>query len=256
MALTPSLPNKEQRLAAEQDVLMREVDEAVRQDEAAAFARRYGISIAVLLVLALAAFGGWLWWQGHRESKLDKGSEQFVQALDQLDAGNRAAAETQLAPIAKNGTPAASAGARMLQAGILAQKGDTAGAAKAFMAIADDSGAPEAYRNLAAIRGVAASFDSMKPQDVINRLKPLAVPGNPWFGSAGELVAMGYLKQGKKDLAGPLFASIAKDKDVPQSLQTRARQMAGILGYDAVTDVDQVLAAERRPAEPAGTPAQ
>ena len=28
------------------------------------------------------------------------------------------------------------------------------------------------------------------PQRVIDRLKPLATPGNPWFGSAGELVAM------------------------------------------------------------------
>ena len=235
---------------------MREVDEAVRQDEAAEFARRYGILIAVLVVLALAAFGGWLWWQGHREDKLERGSEQFIQALDQLDAGNTAAADAQLAPIAKRGTPAASAGAKMLQAGILEQKGDKAGAAKAFLAIADDKDAPEAYRNLAAIRGVSNSFDSMKPEDVIARLKPLAAPGNPWFGSAGELVAMAYLKQGKKDLAGPLFASIAKDKDVPQSLQTRARQMAGVLGYDAVTDVDQVLAEQRRPAQPAGAPAQ
>lgn len=248
MALTPSLPDREQRLAAEQDVLMREVDEAVRQDEAAAFVRRYGATIAVLLVLALAAFGGWLWWQGHREDKLDEGSEQLVQAIDQLDAGNRAAADTQLAPIAKNGTPAASAGARLLQAGILDQRGDKAGAAKAFLAVADDSSVPEAYRNLAAVRGVASSFDSMKPEAVIARLKPLATPGNPWFGSAGELVAMAYLKQGKKDLAGPLFASIAKDKDAPRSLQTRARQMAGVLGYDAVTDVDQVLAEAREPA--------
>jgi hypothetical protein len=59
---------------------------------------------------------------------------------------------------------------------------------------------------------------------------------------------MAYLKQGKKDLAGPLFASIAKDKDAPKSLQARARQMAGVLGYDAVTDVDQVLADTREPA--------
>lgn len=234
---------------------MREVDEAVRQDEAAEFARRYGMAIAGLLVLVLAAFGGWLWWQGHREGNLDKGSEQFVEALDQLDAGNRASADTQLAPIAKNGTPAASAGARMLEAGILEQKGDRAGAAKAFLAIADDKGTPDAYRNVAAIRGVSDSFDSMKPADAIARLKPLAEPGNPWFGSAGELVAMAYLKQGRKDLAGPLFAAIAKDKDVPQSLQMRARQMAGVLGYDAVTDVDQLLASERRPVQPAAAPA-
>jgi hypothetical protein len=96
----------------------------------------------------------------------------------------------------------------------------------------------------------------MGPHDVIARLKPMAAPGNPWFGSAGELVALAYLKQGRKDLAGPLFASIAKDKDVPQSLQSRARHMAGVLGYDAVTDVDQVLAESRVPAGSAGAPAQ
>ena len=256
MALTPSLPNRDQRLAAEQDVLMREVDEAVRQDEAAEFARRYGVLIIALVLLALAAFGGWLWWKGHREGNREKASEQFIQALDQLDAGNRAKATTELAPIAQHGTPAATAGAEMLQAGILEQKGDKAGAAKAFLAIADDKNAPEAYRNLAAIRGVSNSYDTMKPEDVIARLKPMAAPGNPWFGSAGELVGLAYLKQGRKDLAGPLFASIAKDTDVPQSLQTRARQMAGVLGYDAVTDVDQVLAEQRRPARQAGAPAQ
>jgi hypothetical protein len=92
---------------------------------------------------------------------------------------------------------------------------------------------------------VATDFDAMKPEDAIARLKPLAVPGNPWFGSAGELVAAAYLKQGKKDLAGPLFASIAKDQTVPRSLRSRARQMAGQLGFDAVTDVDQVLAEQR-----------
>jgi len=235
---------------------MREVDEAVRQDEAAEFARRYGILIAVLVVLALVAFGGWLWWKDHREGSRENGSEQFIEALDQLEAGNAAKANAQLAPIAQNGTPAASAGAKMIEAGILEQKGDKAGAARAFFAVASDKSAPEAYRNLATIRAVSVGFDTMKPEDVIARLKPMAAPGNPWFGSAGELVGLAYLKQGKKNLAGPLFASIAKDKDVPQSLQTRARHMAGVLGYDAVTDVDQVLAEARVPAQPAGAPAQ
>ena len=84
---------------------------------------------------------------------------------------------------------------------------------------------------------------------MIDRLKPLATPGNPWFGSAGELVAMAYLKQGKQDLAGPLFAAIAKDEDVPQTLRSRTRQMAGLLGYDAVVDVDETLAEMRDEAD-------
>jgi hypothetical protein len=244
------------RRAAEQDVLLREVDEAVRQDEAAEFAKRYGRMIAAALVLALAAFGAWLWWKDHRESQLDKGSEQFVQALDQLEAGKTKLAETALAPIAEDGTPAAAAGATNLQAGLAITKGDTARATTMLFAVADDKDTPQAYRDLATIRGVAASFDTMKPADVIARLKPLAKPGNPWFGSAGELLAMAYLKQGKKDIAGPLFASIAKDEDAPKSMRSRARQMAGMLGYDAVVDVDQVIAEQRADNSGPGASAQ
>jgi len=261
VALTPTSdqPDADKaavRRAAEQDVLLREVDEAVRQDEAAAFFQRYGRSIAAAVIVGLAAFGGWLWWTDHREAQREKISEQYVQALDQVDAGNTAKATAALDPIAQKGTPAAKAGATMLEAGLMIAKGDTAHATTMLFKLADDKDAPQEFRNLAAIRGVAASFDTMKPEDVIARLKPLAKPGNPWFGSAGELVAAAYLKQGKKDLAGPLFAAIAKDKDAPQSLQLRARQMAGQLGYDAVTDVDQVLAQQRSDAGGTGAGAQ
>lgn len=253
MALTPStdLTNADkmaERRAAEQDVLLREVDEAVRQDEATEFFRRYGKAIAGLLIVALAAFGGWLWWKDHREGQKEKISEEYVQALDLVEANDRGKADLALAKVAKDGTPAASAGATMLQAGLLFAKGDSARATTMLFKLADDGGAPEEFRHLAAIRGVSMSFDTMKPEDVITRMKPLAKPGNPWFGSAGELLAMAYLKQGKKELAGPLFAAIAKDEDAPKSLRSRTRQMAGQLGYDAVTDVDQVLA------EQAGAP--
>jgi hypothetical protein len=71
---------------------------------------------------------------------------------------------------------------------------------------------------------------------VIQRLKPLAVSGNPWFGSAGEMVAIAYLKQQKPELAAPVFAAMAKDQQVPRSIRSRATQMAGALGVDAVQD--------------------
>jgi hypothetical protein len=238
------------RKAAEQDMLLREVDDAVRQDRAAQFAQRYGLLVVGGLLLVLAAFGAWLWWDSRQEGNLETGSEELVTALDQLEAGNRDTADEELAAIAEDGAPAAVAGAAMLRAGILIEQGENAEAAKMLFAVADDGDAPEAYRNLAAIRAVAANFDSMEPQQVVDRLKPLATPGTPWFGSAGELVGMAYLKQGKNDLAGPLFASIAKDEDVPQTLRSRTRQMAGMLGYDAVVDVDQAIA-ETAGGEPA-----
>ena len=79
---------------------------------------------------------------------------------------------------------------------------------------------------------------------MIDRLKPLAVPGNPWFGSAGEMVAISYLNMGKSDLAGPLFAQLAKDDNVPPTIRSRALQMAGVEGIDAVElDSDEKVVA-------------
>ncbi|RKF21007.1 hypothetical protein D6851_08635 [Altericroceibacterium spongiae] len=229
------------RQAAEHEVLMREVDEAVRQDQMADIGRKYGLPIIVIIVVALLGFGGWLWWDSHQEGGLEADSEQLVKALDNIDANNLDEADETLTPLSQDSSKGMTAAADMLRAGIAMQQDKPAEAAKLFDAMAADDSLPEIYRNLATIRSVSITFDDMKPQQVIDRLKPLAVPGEAWFGSAAELVGMAYLEQGKKDLAGPLFASIAKDENAPQGLRSRTRQMAGMLGYDAVEDVDETL---------------
>ena len=81
----------------------------------------------------------------------------------------------------------------------------------------------------------AEEFDKIQPQDVITRLAPLAKPGEPWFGTAGEMTALAMIKQGKRQEAGQLFAAIAKDKSVPDTIRARAVQVAGSLGVDAST---------------------
>nr|WP_202385612.1 tetratricopeptide repeat protein [Altericroceibacterium endophyticum] len=237
-------------------MLMREVDDAVRQDQFAGVAKRYGIIIIGAVVVLLAAFGGWLWWHEHREGQLEDRSETLVTALDNVDAGNLKAADETLSSIMDGDDTGAAAAAGMLRAGIAMEQGRSDDAIKLFDALAADDKAPQAYRDLALIRSTSAGFDKMKPQVVVDRLKPLAEPGNPWFASAGELVAMAYLKQGKDDLAGPLFAQIAKSNDAPESLRSRSRQIAGLLGYDAVEDVDETLERLREEGGTAAAPAQ
>jgi hypothetical protein len=228
------------RRAAEQEVLLREVDEAMRKEQLGSAARRYGWLIGGAAVLAIAGFGGYLFWQDRREGQLEQASDTLVTTLDKLEAGQIEQAESDLATLA-DGSSATAVSAKMARAGIALRDNRQAEAVALFDEIAADAEAPQPYRDLATIRSVAARFEQTDPQAVIDRLKPLAVPGNPWFGSAGELVAMAYLKQGKQDLAGPLFAAIAKDEDVPQTLRSRTRQMAGLLGVDAVEDVDETL---------------
>ena len=229
------------RAAAQEDVLLREVDDAVRQDQYAEFARRFGRLLMALLVLLLVAFGGFLFWQSRQEAAREKDSEVLVSALDQVEAGNLGTGSTTLDPLVGEGSDAARAAAALLKAGVALEQDRPGEAAELFEQVAADGDAPQALRDLATIRAVAVQYDSMKPADVVARLKPLAAPGNPWFGSAGELVAMAYLEQGKTGEAGTLFAAIARDDNVPETLQSRARQMSGLLGVDAIEDVDEVL---------------
>lgn len=259
MALTPDSDQSRAdqlaaRRAAEQEVLLREVDEAMRQDQLGTVAKRYGWAIAGGLVLALAAFGGYLIWQDRREGQLEEASDTLITTLDKLEAGQIDQAEDDLAALAEGDT-ATAVSAKFARAAVALRENRQQEAVALFDEIAADGDAPQPYRDLATIRSVASRFEQLQPQQVIDRLKPLAVPGNPWFGSAGELVAMAYLKQDKQELAGPLFAAIAKDEDVPQTLRSRTRQMAGLLGYDAVEDVDATLAQMREDGTAAAAPA-
>ncbi|MBD3730702.1 MAG: tetratricopeptide repeat protein [Sphingomonadales bacterium] len=250
MALIPKTDKsddqkKADRQAAEEDVLLREVDDAVRQDQYADFAKNYGRTIIGVMVVGLLAFAGYLYWDHTKEAALESDSEALVAAMDNLEAGNIKTAETQLQPLVDDGKPGAQAIAMMLKAGIAAEAGRNAEAAELFARVAADDKAPQELRDLATLREIALKFDSMKPDEVIARLKPLAVPGRPYFGSAGEMMAMALLEQGKRKEAGALFAQVAKDKDVPDSLRSRTRQMAGMLGVDAIEDVNKLLDEER-----------
>lgn len=253
MATTPETPRQPKR-DREQEMLMREVDEAVRTDEALGAAKKWGLPVGVALAVGLAAFGGWLYWKNTSEAELESQSETLVTALDELEAGNAELADEELAALAEEGNPGARASAAMIRAGIALQQGRVDEAVALYQRVADDADAPGPLRDAATLRAVAANFDQREPQEVIDLLGPLATPDSAWFGSAGEMVAMAYLAQGREDQAGPLLASIAKDEAVPQSLRARTRQLAGVLGYDAIEDVEETLEALRSPARD-GAPA-
>lgn len=237
---TPQDKKAKQEAAAE-DVLLREVDEAVRQDQLSSFASDYGKPLIAVIVLGLAGFGGYLYWDAQREAAMEANSEMMVSALDQVEAGNLETGAATLEPLIADGNDGVQTAARMLNAGIALEQGKAKEASELFAVVAADESAPPAMRDIATIREVTTNYEAMKPEDVIARLKPLAVPGKAFFGSAGELVAMAYLEQGKQAEAGAMFASLAKDEQVPEGIRSRSRQMAGLMGVDAIEDVDEVL---------------
>ncbi len=223
--------------AAQQDVFVREVDDALRQDQMENFIKGKGVAVLVLIVLVLAGLGGWLYWNHYQKTQREKHAEAYVQALDSVTSGNLADAKAKLQALTGKDVKGNAVPARLMLAAIAQEQDDAKGAAKIYEEVSADTSAPQPLRDLATVRLVAARFDDMKPQDVVTRLKPLAAPGNAWFGVAAEMVGMAYLKMDKPDQAGPLFAAIAKDESASEGLRSRARQLAAVLGVDAVASV-------------------
>ena len=229
MALTPQ----------NNEAFLREVDEELRKEQAAAVWRRWGRIIVAVVVLGLAAFAAFLFWQHREREAAGREGEQLQLAYDDLAAGNTNKAAASLAQLAKSQADGYRAVALFTEGDMLLQKDDLKGAAAKFGAIAGDESLAQPFRQLALVRQTTAEFDTIKPEVVIERLRAIAVPENAYFGSAGELVAMAYLKQGKRDLAGKLFQQIAQGESVPPSLRQRAVQMAGVLGVDAVPTMQE-----------------
>ena len=216
------------------EAFLREVDEELRRDELQSLWKRFGrLAIAVILLL-LGSWGGWLYWQDRQTKAAGVEGEQLSQALDDLQSGSVDSASVKLATLAESKQDGYRASAKLAQAGIAAQKNDLAGAAALFSEVAADTALAKPWRDLALVRQTATEFDMIKPETVVARLRPLAVKGNPWFGSAGEMVAAAYLKMGKPELAGKIYADIGKDENVPETIRSRAVQMAGSLGVDAI----------------------
>jgi hypothetical protein len=216
------------------DAFFREVDEELRREQLTSFGRRYGRAVLIAVAVALAALAGFLYWQHHRAKEAGLDSEALSGALADLGQGKTGPAKVQLDRLAGSSREVYRASARLTLAAAAAERNDLKGAAQQFAAVAADGDIPAPFRDLALIRQTALEFDTLPPAQVISRLAPLAVAGNPWFGSAGEMVAVSHLKLNQPAKAAPIFAAIARDATVPETLRSRSARVAAVLGIDTV----------------------
>jgi hypothetical protein len=215
------------------ETFLREVDENLRRDQLRDFGKKYGGWLITAVALFLIASGGFIWWQQHKLQRSEKQVEQLAEIFKNVGAGAPGDAPQKLDQMSHDGSKAVRATALFTRAALAIQQNDVKLATAKYREIAGDSSLPKPYRDAALIRQTALEFDSIPPAEVISRLQPLAKPGEPWFGTAGEMTAMALIKQGQQAQAAQLFAAIAKDPTVPTTLRARSVQIAGTLGVDA-----------------------
>ena len=229
------------------ETFVREVDENLRRDQMRDIATTYGKWIIAAVILFLAAVGGYLYWQHRQQQQASADSETMSAALDKVASGNAKGAQADMVPLSERSSDVTRASALLGRAAMALRQNDRKTAADLYRQMAADEGLPQAYRDLATVRGTMTEYDNLKPDEIIARLSALSQPGNPFFGTAGEMTGLALLAKGDRNGAGQLFARIAADKQVPESIRSRAVQIAGSLGVDATASL---------PVDPALTPAQ
>ncbi len=227
------------------EAFLREVDDAVRDSDLKQFWNKWGRWIAIALIVGFGTLGAWAYFENQKSQAIGDQGEAFIKAVDILEAGKNDEALEQLKSFKDAEQAGYRALSKILEGNIAIEKGDKKKAIAHYDDVIKDEELSSAFRDFALIRKTMAQFDDVKPQHIIDQLKPLAIPGNPWFGSAGEMTAISYMRQDKEDLAGPIFAQIADQEDLPESLRGRARQMAGVLGIDAIQNSESEDDAEK-----------
>jgi hypothetical protein len=206
--------------------IFQEVDEALRQDRAKEWWQRHGAKVviaAVALVLAIAAWNGWGWYQRSERAEASQALTAAVEGASKDRAASIAALEKLTAGV----EPYASL-ARLKIAELKAEGGDHASAATQF-ASAAPSMPSEELKELAILLGVMQAFETGNPDELQARLQPLTGTGRPWRLSALEMQAALALKRNDPASARTLWTELRDDPATPQAMRERAREMVAAL---------------------------
>lgn len=211
--------------------IFHEVDEEVRRERLQKLWERYGIyiiALAVLIVLAMAAWRGYVWWDA---KKAAAAGAAFESALTLSDEGKHAEAEAAFAKIATDAPAGYRLLARFRVAGELAAT-KPQDAVKRFDALAADGSIGPTLQDLAAVRAGMLLVDTAPLAEMKRRLDPVVAPGHAFRHTARELLALSAWRNHDFTAARHYLDLIAGDNETPPGTRTRADVLSALIAAD------------------------
>jgi hypothetical protein len=211
------------------DSFFREVDQELRQDQAKALWDRFGpaaLAIAIVIVLATAAWVAWDYWN---TTRANRSGDIYSQALVHAREGRTEEAKAALAELEAGGYGAYPVLARMRAATLLSQAGDHQGAISGFDSVAADSAVPVSIRDMARLRSGLLLVDHGSYADVSQRVETLTADTNTLRHSAREALALSAWNEGRLSDASALLTQIIDDEGAPNNLRQRAELMSELI---------------------------
>jgi len=207
--------------------IFQEVDEEVRREQLKKLWDRYGnyaVAAAVLLIAAVAAWRGYMWWEG---KKAAESGAAFEAASMLAETGKRSEAEAAFAKIAADGTSGYRHLARMREAAELAHT-DAKAAIAAYDQIAADGTVGPALQDLAALRASVLLIDAGSFEEARRRLEPLAANDRTFRHTAREFLVLAAWRAGDATAAKHWFDLLMTDAQTPPATRSRVEKLMAL----------------------------
>lgn len=208
--------------------LFDEVDEEVRREQLKKLWDKYSLYFIALMVLVVAAVGGWRGYQYLEAKKAAEAGAVFERAVELSEQGKHAEAETAFADLAAK-APSGYRTLARLRAAAEASARDPKAAAKMYDDIAADSSVGSEWRDLARIRAAGLLVDSASYADIQQRLETSAEPTSTFRHSAREILALSAWRNNDMTAARKWVDAIAEDGETPPGLRSRAEALQALL---------------------------
>jgi hypothetical protein len=203
------------------DNFLREIDEEVRRDKVAEAWKKYGNYIIGLLVIAVAAVGGWRFYEYRQDQAAQAVSARLESALKASREQRGEDAEKTLGEIAAQ----APEGYRLVSRFRLAAEAsrrDADEGLKQFTALANDAALQPVFRDLARVRAALLQVDNVPYAELRASVEGMAAQTGVFRHTVREILGVSALKAGNVDEAGRWFDQIVIDREAPQGLRQRA----------------------------------
>jgi len=208
--------------------IFREVDEEVRRERLNKLWQQYGnyiVAACVVIVLAVAAWRGYDWWQ---TKKAGEGGAAFESAVMLAEAGKHQEADAAFAKLAVDGTAGYRVLARLRAAAELAQT-DKKAAVSTYDEIAGDKNAGQVIQDLAAVRAGFLLVDGAPYSEIRTRLEPLTAADRVFRHTVREILALSAWKAGDMMAARQWAEMIITDPQTPASTRSRAEVLTELI---------------------------
>lgn len=207
---------------ANEDSVLKEVDQELAEERQWAGFRKYGPAVIGASVALVIGVGAWQVINAARTSAANKEAVQFADAAETLLA-NADDGRAALNVIADEGGSGYAYLAQFRRAASFAADGDRAEAIATFAEIYDDGGIPKPLRELAQLR--AAYLSLQDGRDVVmGHLGSLQNSDGPYRPYADEAAGIAALKAEDYETALSLFSGLADRPSTPAALAQRANE--------------------------------